>query len=145
MSNETKMILVSELSKWLHNNPLTDKKFVSKIRSDLGAVTTLRDARVKKYGGVVADYLGSLNPAKLENKAKKPSTLPKLPEGNNTVEKTMSGHLYRGSPYETSSGCGNCDGGRCNTCKPRWRVYINGKEGIFTRREEMVEFLKKEV
>ena len=26
-------------------------------------------------------------------------------------------HMYRNSPYETCSDCGNCDGARCNGCK----------------------------
>lgn len=28
-----------------------------------------------------------------------------------------SGHMYRGSPYETSNSCGNCDGARCEVCR----------------------------
>lgn len=34
----------------------------------------------------------------------------------------MSGHLYRGSAMETDSDCGNCDGGRCDSCKRYWQV-----------------------
>lgn len=33
-----------------------------------------------------------------------------------------SGHMYRNSPYETSSSCGNCDGARCDTCKTIYEI-----------------------
>lgn len=28
--------------------------------------------------------------------------------------------MYYGSPYETSSDCGNCDGARCHRCRELW-------------------------
>lgn len=38
------------------------------------------------------------------------------------ISKSYTGHLYRGSAMETDSSCGNCDGARCDTCKPIWTV-----------------------
>lgn len=32
----------------------------------------------------------------------------------------LTGHMYRGSPHETSNSCGNCDGARCDGCKLVW-------------------------
>lgn len=32
------------------------------------------------------------------------------------TERSYTGHMYRNSPYETSSSCGNCDGARCDNC-----------------------------
>ena len=37
------------------------------------------------------------------------------------LESYMSGHLYRGSLFETDDSCGNCDGARCDSCK---EVYV---------------------
>lgn len=42
----------------------------------------------------------------------------------------LSGHLNRNSPYATSDGCGNCDGGRCGSCHKIYRV-IAYDEPIF--------------
>lgn len=33
-----------------------------------------------------------------------------------SIESHLSGHLYRGSAIETDCSCGNCDGGRCESC-----------------------------
>lgn len=33
----------------------------------------------------------------------------------------LSGHTHYGSPHETASSCGNCDGAKCDNCQ---RVYI---------------------
>ena len=30
---------------------------------------------------------------------------------------TLSGHIYRNSPFETADSCGNCDGANCDICK----------------------------
>ena len=38
-----------------------------------------------------------------------------------TVE--LTGHMYKLSPYETSSSCGNCDGANCDHCKKVYMVY----------------------
>lgn len=37
--------------------------------------------------------------------------------------KELSGHMYRGSSYETSNSCGNCDGARCDDCEPMYTIY----------------------
>lgn len=34
----------------------------------------------------------------------------------------LTGHLHAGSAMETDSDCGNCDGGRCDTCRSCWTV-----------------------
>ena len=34
----------------------------------------------------------------------------------------LTGHLYRNSPCETAHDCGNCDGGRCDTCQESYVV-----------------------
>lgn len=39
-----------------------------------------------------------------------------------SIQKSMTGHLWRGSAMETDSSCGNCDGARCDHCKPKWTV-----------------------
>ena len=33
----------------------------------------------------------------------------------------MSGHTHYGSPYETATDCGNCDGARCHKCND---IYV---------------------
>jgi len=38
-----------------------------------------------------------------------------------TVRK--SGHLRRGSAMETDDSCGNCDGGRCDSCTDIYEVF----------------------
>lgn len=38
-----------------------------------------------------------------------------------------TGHMHYGSPYETASDCGNCDGARCDSCtkiKTPYELYI---------------------
>ena len=35
----------------------------------------------------------------------------------------MSGHMYRGSAYESSDSCGNCDGARCEHCVESFAWY----------------------
>lgn len=32
------------------------------------------------------------------------------------IIKKYTGHMYRNSPYETDSDCGNCNGARCENC-----------------------------
>ena len=36
------------------------------------------------------------------------------------IIRILTGHLYAGSPIESSSDCGNCDGARCEHCHTRW-------------------------
>ena len=38
----------------------------------------------------------------------------------------LSGHCYRGSSSETDSDCGNCDGGRCDSCHEVYTVTSYG-------------------
>ena len=43
------------------------------------------------------------------------------------LEEELTGHLYRNSPIETSSDCGNCDGANCDICE---RIWIVGEASI---------------
>ena len=36
------------------------------------------------------------------------------------ITRILTGHLYAGSPIESSSDCGTCDGARCEHCHTRW-------------------------
>lgn len=47
-----------------------------------------------------------------------------------SIEKANTGHVYRGNALETSSDCGNCDGGNCDWCETVWEVT----EGIVPNR-----------
>lgn len=40
------------------------------------------------------------------------------------ILKKYTGHMYRNSPYETDSDCGNCDGARCETCQLKFYSTI---------------------
>ena len=53
------------------------------------------------------------------------------------ISKTLSGHLYANSVYESSDSCGNCNGGKCAVCTPRWRVW--DLPGIFFEEQEALE------
>lgn len=47
----------------------------------------------------------------------------------------FTGHMYRNSPYESDSDCGNCNGARCDTCTERFRsTKIDGE--IFRNKQE---------
>ena len=35
----------------------------------------------------------------------------------------LSGHMYKGSAYETANSCGNCDGARCENCEKVYNLY----------------------
>lgn len=48
------------------------------------------------------------------------------------ITRSLSGHMYHNSPYETDSDCGNCDGARCDECH---EVYAVNQES--TGREVM--------
>ena len=37
------------------------------------------------------------------------------------LESSLSGHVYRNSPFETDDSCGNCDGARCDSCR---EIYV---------------------
>lgn len=39
-------------------------------------------------------------------------------------DKYYSRHLYRGSAFETSDSCGNCDGANCDDCVLLYRVEL---------------------
>ena len=45
-----------------------------------------------------------------------------------TMSMRYSGHLHRGSPYETDNSCGNCDGANCadedDVCNPIYSVTV---------------------
>lgn len=41
-----------------------------------------------------------------------------------TLEQYLSGHLCRGSAIETDTSCGNCDGGRCDSCEVVTKVTL---------------------
>lgn len=43
-----------------------------------------------------------------------------------TLESYLSGHLCRGSMFETDSDCGNCDGARCDCCEEIFTVTRYG-------------------
>lgn len=43
------------------------------------------------------------------------------------VTMSLSGHLWRGSSMETDDSCGNCDGGRCNSCREIYEVFLWGE------------------
>jgi hypothetical protein len=61
------------------------------------------------------------------------------------IQVFLTGHLYRNSPYETDSSCGNCDGGRCDdengdqACFKRYRVE---SVGTFSTKEAAYAFLE---
>lgn len=38
------------------------------------------------------------------------------------MKHSLTGHMYRGSAIETDSSCGNCDGGKCESCVVVWTV-----------------------
>lgn len=67
---------------------------------------------------------------------------------NVIISKEYSGHMYAGSPYETADSCGNCDGAKCETCKPRWIVEDYSKSPafvskVFRNEEDAKEFAKQ--
>lgn len=76
------------------------------------------------------------------------STKPKTAEHPNSwvVQVFLTGHLYRNSPYETDSSCGNCDGGRCDdengvqACFKRYRVESVTR--TFASKEDAYAFLE---
>ena len=39
------------------------------------------------------------------------------------IKMSKTGHLWRGSAMETYDSCGNCDGGRCDSCRDLYEVY----------------------
>lgn len=41
------------------------------------------------------------------------------------MKKLMTGHMHRGSAYESDDSCGNCDGANCDSCKV---VFVVGSE-----------------
>lgn len=41
------------------------------------------------------------------------------------MESYLSGHLYAHSSMETSDSCGNCDGGRCDSCEKTFTVTVS--------------------
>lgn len=43
-----------------------------------------------------------------------------------SIDKCLTGHLWRGSAMETDSSCGNCDGANCDHCEPMWTVAHYG-------------------
>lgn len=63
------------------------------------------------------------------------------------IESHMSGHLCRGSAIETDSSCGNCDGGRCESCTEIFEVVHCGepilKENEFGWLERFENVLEK--
>lgn len=59
------------------------------------------------------------------------------------VSKVYSGHMYRNSPYETSSDCGNCDGARCDDCKELYEVTDMKNFDIVCIVSDKNEILKK--
>lgn len=59
--------------------------------------------------------------------------------GNKMVFKYLTGHVYRNSPYETASDCGNCDGARCDSCKTRYYSSITGETQLLDSEEEVLE------
>ena len=75
-----------------------------------------------------------------------------------TIELELSGHLYRGSAFETSDNCGNCDGANCHRCCNIWTVIKYSdpimtddgyyelkvvKRKIFYNEDEAMSFYKK--
>jgi len=44
-----------------------------------------------------------------------------------SLESHLSGHLHRGSAMEIDNDCGNCDGGRCESCREMFEVTHCGK------------------
>lgn len=48
----------------------------------------------------------------------------------NMYVKVLTGHMHYGSPYETSSDCGNCDGARCDRCREAYDVYDENYDWI---------------
>lgn len=40
------------------------------------------------------------------------------------ISMSLSGHLCRGSVMETDNSCGNCDGGRCDSCREVYTVSM---------------------
>ena len=59
-----------------------------------------------------------------------------------SVVYSLSGHIYRDSVYETSDSCGNCDGGNCDCCTPRWLLYKDEKlVGLCSDKEELEEVI----
>lgn len=47
-----------------------------------------------------------------------------------SIESHRTGHVNYGSMFETDSTCGNCDGGRCNSCTEIFTVYQYGEPYI---------------
>ena len=45
------------------------------------------------------------------------------------VHTEQTGHMYYGSPYETSDDCGNCNGANCDNCRIRW-IIEDGTEPL---------------
>lgn len=43
-----------------------------------------------------------------------------------SIDKSLTGHLWRGSAMETDSSCGNCDGANCDGCRELWTVTHYG-------------------
>lgn len=45
-----------------------------------------------------------------------------IEDDNIYVSKELTGHMYYRSPYESSDGCGNCNGARCDICHTKYTV-----------------------
>ncbi len=43
------------------------------------------------------------------------------------IRSFRTGHLCLGSAIETDDSCGNCDGGRCDSCREIFEVYECGE------------------
>lgn len=52
----------------------------------------------------------------------------------------MSRHMYRNSPIETDSDCGNCDGAHCDDCR---RVIVPAHFVMRVESDRLVNFLEK--
>ena len=45
------------------------------------------------------------------------------------IEKSLTGHIYYGSPYESYDSCGTCDGANCHKCKTVYEAcFVNDYE-----------------
>ena len=53
------------------------------------------------------------------------------------VIQQLTGHMHYGSPFETDSDCGNCDGARCDSCHTFWRSFNTDKS--FVNKEDAVK------
>jgi len=97
-----------------------------------------------KFAEVEADSLTEAQEkayAMMEEHQKPLNIESKLPEGFDITFEGWSRHLYRGSPFETSTDCGNCDGGGCDDCIKVYSVAeFPGRR--FYGRQELRRFLE---